>query len=244
MLKISTFRQIQWDPTIISARWCMYESVNSVTMVLIMICSPMYIVNIPLSLHDDVINGNIFRVTGPLCGEFTDHRWIVSQSPVARLFDIFFDSREAGDLKRHRAHYNVSVMTICYVAMFRRADITLYIGTPIKVAANVFKNKHRDHTGYGLSQWEGALHNNASSHWPSPYRERSLWQQQMKCVGNFQLWLGHDIIGRTKASSCRLHCTMNAPHTVYGYWLGAMHASDKETHCALLALVREIAGHR
>ena len=21
-------------------------------------------------------NGNIFRVTGPLCGEFTDHRWI------------------------------------------------------------------------------------------------------------------------------------------------------------------------
>ena len=26
--------------------------------------------------HDDVINGNIFRVTGHLCGEFTGHRWI------------------------------------------------------------------------------------------------------------------------------------------------------------------------
>ena len=26
--------------------------------------------------HDDVINGNIFRVTGRLCGEFTGPRWI------------------------------------------------------------------------------------------------------------------------------------------------------------------------
>ena len=26
--------------------------------------------------HDDVIKYNIFRVTGPLCGEFTGHRWI------------------------------------------------------------------------------------------------------------------------------------------------------------------------
>ena len=26
--------------------------------------------------HDDVINGNIIRVTGPLCGEFIGHGWI------------------------------------------------------------------------------------------------------------------------------------------------------------------------
>ena len=26
--------------------------------------------------HDDVIKWNIFRVTGPLCGEFTGPRWI------------------------------------------------------------------------------------------------------------------------------------------------------------------------
>ena len=35
-------------------------------------------------------NGNIFRVTGPLCGEFTGH-W--SQRPVTRNFDVFFDLR-------------------------------------------------------------------------------------------------------------------------------------------------------
>ena len=33
-------------------------------------------------------NENIFRVTGPLCGEFTGHQWI-----VARSFDDFFDLR-------------------------------------------------------------------------------------------------------------------------------------------------------
>ena len=29
-----------------------------------------------ITQHDDVINGNIFHVTEPLCGEFTGHRWI------------------------------------------------------------------------------------------------------------------------------------------------------------------------
>ena len=35
-------------------------------------------------------NGNIFRVTGHLCGEFTGPRW---QRPVTRSFDVFFDLR-------------------------------------------------------------------------------------------------------------------------------------------------------
>ena len=40
--------------------------------------------------HDDVINGNIFRVTGPLCGEFTGHRWI----PRTKARDaVFYDLR-------------------------------------------------------------------------------------------------------------------------------------------------------
>ena len=64
-------------------------------------------------------NGNVSRVTGPLCGEFTGHRWIPSQRPVTRSFEVFFDlqlkkswvnNHEAGDLRRHRAHYDVTVM--------------------------------------------------------------------------------------------------------------------------------------
>ena len=38
-------------------------------------------------------NGNIFRVTGRLCEEFTGDRWFPSQRPVTRSFDIFFDLR-------------------------------------------------------------------------------------------------------------------------------------------------------
>ena len=34
-------------------------------------------------------NGNIFRVTGPLWGEFTGHREFPSQTPVTRDFDVF-----------------------------------------------------------------------------------------------------------------------------------------------------------
>ena len=38
-------------------------------------------------------NGNIFRVTGHLCGEFTGHRWILRTRPVTRSFDVFSDLR-------------------------------------------------------------------------------------------------------------------------------------------------------
>ena len=44
-------------------------------------------------LRDDVIKLNIFRVTGPLCGELTGPRWFPSQRPVTRSFDVFFDLR-------------------------------------------------------------------------------------------------------------------------------------------------------
>ena len=36
-------------------------------------------------------NGNIFRVTGHLCGEFTGPGEFPAQRPVARSFDVFFD---------------------------------------------------------------------------------------------------------------------------------------------------------
>ena len=38
-------------------------------------------------------NGNIFRVTGPLGGEFTSHRWIPLTEASDAEFDVFFDLR-------------------------------------------------------------------------------------------------------------------------------------------------------
>ena len=63
-------------------------------------------------------NGNIFRVTGHLCGEFTGPRWIPrTKASNAELWCLicvwindWVNNREAGDLRRYRAHYDVSVM--------------------------------------------------------------------------------------------------------------------------------------
>ena len=104
-------------------------------------------------------NGNIFRVTGHLCGEFTGPRWIPAQRSVTRSFDVFFDlhpnkrlskqwwglwgkppvitgspsqrpvtrsvlwsapeqmvvQTHAGDVRRYRAHYDVTVMWLKYL---------------------------------------------------------------------------------------------------------------------------------
>ena len=38
-------------------------------------------------------NGNIFRVTGPMCGEFTGPGEFPAQRPVTQSFDVFFDLR-------------------------------------------------------------------------------------------------------------------------------------------------------
>ena len=88
-------------------------------------------------------NGNIFRVTGPLCGEFTGHRWISPHKGRWRgvlMFSLICDwingwvnNLEAGDLRRHRAHYDATVMihdqihlpeakraTVCRIRMKRR----------------------------------------------------------------------------------------------------------------------------
>ena len=64
-------------------------------------------------------NGNIFRVTGHLCGEFTGPGEFPVQRPVTRNFDVFFifdwlnswvNNREAGHLRRYRTDCDVIVM--------------------------------------------------------------------------------------------------------------------------------------
>ena len=66
-------------------------------------------------------NGNIFRVTGHLCGEFTGPRWIphtkasdaelLMFSLICTRINGWVNNGEAGDLRRHRAHYDVTVMS-------------------------------------------------------------------------------------------------------------------------------------
>ena len=65
-------------------------------------------------------NWNMFLVTGHLCGEFTGHQWIpLIKASDAGLWCFLWsapwingqvNNRKAGDLKCHRAHYDVIVI--------------------------------------------------------------------------------------------------------------------------------------
>ena len=66
-------------------------------------------------------NGKIFRVTGPLWGESTGHRWIPftkASDSGALMFSLictwtnsWANHRDAGDLRRHGVYYDVTVIT-------------------------------------------------------------------------------------------------------------------------------------
>ena len=69
--------------------------------------------------HDDVIKWKHFRDTGPLWGESIGHRLLPhkGQWRGALMFSLicawtkrFLNNRDAGDLRRNRAHYDVTVI--------------------------------------------------------------------------------------------------------------------------------------
>ena len=63
-------------------------------------------------------NGNIFRVTGHLCGEFTGHRWrgALMFSLICAWISGWVNTREGDDLS-HRAHYDVTAMSSAFVLL-------------------------------------------------------------------------------------------------------------------------------
>ena len=96
-------------------------------------------------------NGNIFRVTGHLCREFTDHRWIPhTKASGAELFMFsllcawingWVNNGEAGDLRRQCARYDVTVMM---KERFRFAKLTDQL---------LFKTRHRQIVTIFVHSW-------------------------------------------------------------------------------------------
>ena len=70
-----------------------------------------------------------FHVTGPLCGEFTGHRWIpLTKASNAELWCFLWsvpwingwvNNPEAGDLRRRCAHYDITLMMKIVVFRFQ-----------------------------------------------------------------------------------------------------------------------------
>ena len=100
-------------------------------------------------------NGNIFRVTDPFVRGTTGHRWIpLTKASDAELWRfVLFEqtwtngctnNRDDSDLKRHRAHYDVTVM---YGVSFVGSNPGLYSAT---VSAMVYVISH-----YSWSRYNG-----------------------------------------------------------------------------------------
>ena len=94
-----------WDETLL---WCHWHVFGGIIAHVLMMTSS---------------NGNIFRVTGHLCGEFTGHRWIprtkASDTELWCYLDLCLNNGrvnngEAGDLRRHSTHYDITVMLTWY----------------------------------------------------------------------------------------------------------------------------------
>ena len=64
--------------------------------------------------HDDVIKWKHFPRNWPLCGEFSPHKGQWRGALMCCLICVWIDgwvnNREAGDLSRHRGHYDIIVM--------------------------------------------------------------------------------------------------------------------------------------
>ena len=75
-------------------------------------------------------NGNIFRFTGHFCGDFTSlvnsphkgqWRRALMFSLICAWINGWENNGEAGDLRRHRAHYDLTVM-LCNLPYLRRSS--------------------------------------------------------------------------------------------------------------------------
>ena len=72
-------------------------------------------------------NGNIFRVAGHLCGEFTGHphkrqwRGALMFSLICAWINSWANNRESGDLRFHRAHYDVIVVNAGFVVIYMKS---------------------------------------------------------------------------------------------------------------------------
>ena len=83
-------------------------------------------------------NGDIFCVTDHLCGEFTGPRWIphtkasdAELSLICVWINGWVNNREAGDLRRHRAHYDVTVIRdFIHIACYFR-HLLLFLPTSL-----------------------------------------------------------------------------------------------------------------
>ena len=167
-------------------------------------------------LHDTVIKWKKFLVTGPLWGFYHDDviKWKhfpryrpfvrgIHRSPVnsphkgqwrrALMFSLicpwingWVNNREAGDLRRHRAHYDVVVMCFLWSASEQTAKQTIeklmiWDVMPLIMTLLSLHWRHNDHDSVSNHQPRGCLLNLL---FRRKYKKTSKLRVTGLCVGN------------------------------------------------------------
>ena len=100
-------------------------------------------------------NGNIFHVTGHLCGEFTGPRWIPHKKPVTRSFGVFFDLRRNNRLNKQSWGWWFETL-LC--PLWRQCndwevfyDVFARVGPILYATQNYGKSKHATRTSISFT---------------------------------------------------------------------------------------------
>ena len=150
-------------------------------------------------------NGNIFRVTGPLCGEFTGYRWL----PLTKASDVelccflrcapwiivWVNNREAGDFRRHRAHYDVIVMDCTFLSsVYSVNDNSHTLFRLVKAIDETHMFASRSTIQYGKSSClvPDEVLNNPSTALPAAVFVELCWAGRFKAW--FKYWPGTRLV--------------------------------------------------
>ena len=107
-------------------------------------------------------NGIIVRVTIHLCGEFTGPRWYYTHkgqwrgtfmfSLICARINDWVNNGDAGDLRRHRTHYNVNIMAHYSSPIQYESMLTHYAELSIKIGKNWWISHNNEANIYSISQ--------------------------------------------------------------------------------------------
>ena len=197
--------------------------------------------------------GNIFRVTGPLCGEFTGPGEFPTQRPVTRSFDVFFDLRlnkrlckqqwgwwfetpswslwrQCNDLLNFKFDWNMFVYNFSHISPITMKLCTRQDTTSLHESAGLF------------SQYISFCHfsdlSSLSRHWTSIDHSLFIWHvsPQLSCGDTCQIWMWFKYLTshfiRSKISLAERN--FSKPHSCYVQNLVAKFRCDRIKFSAMI----------
>ena len=127
-------------------------------------------------------NGNIFRVTGHLCGEFTGLRWIPRTKASDASFYVFFDLRLNKRLSKHSCSWSFETLPPPLWRLSKEADGGVIGGINNPVYSRLV---------FSISSWELKMASHqvrgVSNNWQVDCLLNSLFRRRTKKLSNIRI---------------------------------------------------------